>query len=151
MTLPSLLRPEPAKRRSKFFKITVSLVVTVVVLGSLYWLFFRFHPEDSTVRQFMSEVAAGDFQGAYKMWEKATSYDYKDFLQDWGPQGYYGPVHSYKIVDTHEPSDASGVIVVVDMSPFRPFPSDNDAVKAQQTKEVRLWVQFSDHSISYAP
>jgi hypothetical protein len=151
MPLPSLLKPEPERRCSKYFKVSVGLLITVLVLAGLYWFLFRFHSEDATVSAFMNRVVAGDFQDAYKMWHTGTSYDYTDFLQDWGTSGYYGPVHSFDIVDTHEPSDASGVIIVVDLSPFRRFPSDSNSAQAQQTKEVRLWVQFSDHSISYAP
>ncbi|HVB35134.1 MAG TPA: hypothetical protein VNJ52_12285 [Patescibacteria group bacterium] len=151
MALPSLLKPEPARRRSKTFKFAIGLIVTAIVLASLYWFFLRFHSEDATVNQFLSEVAAGNLQGAYKMWETESNYGYKDFLQDWGPSGYYGPVRSFQIVNNIEPSGGSGVIIIVHLSPFPQFPSENDIAKSQRTKEVRLWVQFSDHSISYAP
>jgi hypothetical protein len=99
----------------------------------------------------MQDVIAGKYQDAYRLWKAGASYQYKDFLQDWGSSGYYGPVRSYAIVGTHEMKKASGVIVVVDVSPFQPFPPNTDFEKASKTKEVRLWVQFNDHTISYAP
>jgi hypothetical protein len=152
MALPStLLRPEPVRPHSKYFKIGIAIVIAAVILGGMYWIFFRFHSENATVRTFLNEVSAGDFQSAYKMWHTGPDYGYHDFLQDWGPTGYYGPVHSFIIAGTREPSDASGVVVDVQVSPLVPFPPEDDVAKQNQTKEVRLWVQFSDHSISYAP
>jgi len=151
MALPSLLKPEPIKHRPLWFKIAVSSLVAAVVLGVLFWALFRFHSENAKIVQFMDEVSAGQFQAAYQLWHKGTGYGYQEFLQDWGTSGYYGPVHSYQIVSTQEPGDASGVVVVVNVSPFRPFPPDSDIAKQQRTKQVRLWVQFSDQSISYAP
>lgn len=150
-SLPSLLNPRPERRHSKYFKYSILGLILVFILSATFWFLFRFHPEQSTVRTFMEDVINGRYQDAYKLWKAGASYQYKDFLQDWGPTGYYGPVRSYAIVGTHEPSDASGVIVVVDVSPFRSFPPNDDFEKSRKTKEVRLWVQFSDHTISYAP
>ena len=56
-----------------------------------------------------------------------------------GPGGRYGS------------ESASGVIVTVAVSPFAPFPANNDDAKQNKTKEVRLWVQFKDQSLGFAP
>jgi hypothetical protein len=151
MQLPSLFEVPPEPRYRKYVKYGTLILVVVLVLSGTLWYLFRFHSEKTTADVFMEQVVAGQFQNAYQMWHAGASYAYSDFLQDWGPKGYYGPVRSYKIVTAHEPKDASGVIVVVDVSPFTPFPSDNDFEKARKTQEVRLWVQFTDHTISYAP
>jgi hypothetical protein len=151
MALPSFLEPPPPPRYRKYIIIGVWTLVGVVAIGLTLFFLLRFHSEESTVRKFMDDVVAGNFQAAYGMWSKESNYSFSDFMQDWGTGGYYGPVHSYEIVASHEPSDASGVIVLVYVSPFRPFPSESDIEKGRQTKQVRLWVQFSDHSISYAP
>lgn len=150
-SLPSLLKPEPEPRFTKYIKYGTLIVVVCLVLSVVFWSLFRFHSEESTAARFMSQVVSGQYEQAYKMWSAGPSYSYNDFLQDWGPKGYYGPVRSFQIVTAHELTAASGVIVVVDVSPFRPFPSQDDFEKARATKEVRLWIQFSDHSISYAP
>jgi hypothetical protein len=151
-SLPSLFKPKPEPRYVKYVKYGVLILVVAVVLSAVLWFVFRFHSEESTVATFMSDVVAGQYQQAYGMWSKTSStYKYEDFLQDWGPKGYYGPVRSFKIAGAHELKGASGVIVVVDVSPFKPFPTDTEFEKANKTKEVRLWVQFSDQTISYAP
>lgn len=154
-SLPSLLKPEPEPRYAKFVKYAVWTAIVGCVLALvlfLLWLFvFRFHAEEAAVTNFMDQVSAGHYEQAYKMWGAGPSYRYSDFLQDWGEQGYYGPVRSFRIVATGEMRNASGAIVVVDVSPFRPFPSSDDPEQDSKTKQVRLWVQFSDHSISYAP
>ena len=151
MSLPSLLNPTPPSRYRKYIVISVWSVVGAVVLVVVLFLLFRFHSEDTRVTQFLDRVVAGNFQSAYQMWHKGTGYDYQEFLQDWGTSGYYGPVHSYVVQSTHEPKNASGVVVVVYVSPFSSFPPMDNIAKQQRTKVVRLWVQFSDHSISYAP
>ena len=151
MSLPSLFKPERESRYGKYIKIGLGVLAGCLVVAALFWVFFRFHSEQTTVAQFMNDIVAGDYQPAYQMWAKDTSYSYSEFLQDWGPKGYYGPVRSYEIIGTEEPSDASGVIIIVAVSPFHPFPSENELEKGAQTKDVRLWVQFRDHSISYAP
>ena len=150
-SLPSLFKPEPISNRGKYFKYATLIVVVCLILGGTFWFLFRFHSEEETVRTFMENVINGRYQQAYHMWKAGASYQYRDFLQDWGPSGYYGPVRSFRIVTAHEPPGASGVIVVVDVSPYVPFPSESDYEKARQTKEARLWVQFSDQSISDAP
>ncbi len=150
-SLPSLFKPQPESRRGKYIKYGIIIVVGVTALSISLWLVFRFHSEESTAATFMSEVVAGHYQQAYDMWSKTASYSYQDFLQDWGPKGYYGPVHSFQVNGAKELQGASGVIVTVDVSPFSPFPSGANVEKALKTKEVRLWVQFNNHSISYAP
>jgi hypothetical protein len=150
-SLPSLLRPEPTPRYTKYFKYGTLILIVALVLTLVFWLLFRFHSEESTAATFMNDVIAGHYEKAYGMWSKTSTYQYKDFLQDWGPKGYYGPVRSFRIVAAHKLHGASGVIIVVDVSPFHPFPSEDDFEKARETKEVRLWIQFSTHSISYAP
>lgn len=150
-SLPSLLNPRPERHLNKYVKYGILGFILLVILSGVFWYFFRFHPETTTVDVFMQDIIGGRYEEAFHLWKAGESYQYKDFLQDWGPSGYYGPVRSYAVVGTHEMSKASGVIVVVDVSPFSPFPPSNDFEKASKTKEVRLWVQFGDHTISYAP
>ncbi|MDE3137630.1 MAG: hypothetical protein KGL59_13720 [Acidobacteriota bacterium] len=150
-TLPSLLNPRPERHLNKYVKYGIGGLIALLILSATFWYFFRFHPETTIVDAFMQDVIGGKYQDAYRLWKAGASYQYTDFLQDWGPSGYYGPVRSYSIVGTHEPKDASGVIVVVDVSPFQPFPPSDDFEKSVKTKEVRLWVQFDGRTISYAP
>ena len=79
----------------------------------------------------------------------------KDFLDDWGPDGYYGPVKSFHIENAEEEKrgteKASGVNITVEVSPYAPFPPDNDVAKQTKTKEVRLRVEYKDQSVGFAP
>jgi hypothetical protein len=141
----------PAKIRR--YIITGVTFVILVVLGIQYLM--RYRTEKITVRTFLTTVEAGNLEEAYKLWKPAETYSYKDFLEDWGPSGYYGPVKSFRIEDAsvmkRGSESASGVIVTVAVSPFAPFPANNDEAKQNKTKEARLWVQFKDQSLGFAP
>lgn len=114
------------------------------------YLLLRFHTEKVTAQLFLSQVMAGDYQSAYRTWKPAASYSFEDFMRDWGPGGEYGPVKSYDLLSARSPNKASGVIVTVEVSAFSPFPSAGDP-NSRNTKEVRLWIERRDQSISYAP
>ena len=141
----------PAKLRR--YIITGVTFVILVALGIQYLM--RYHTEKNTVRRFLTTVAAGNLEEAYKLWKPAETYSYKDFQEDWGPSGYYGPVKSFRIEDAsvmkRGSESASGVIVTVAVSPYSPFPANNDEAKQNKTKEARLWVQFKDQSLGFAP
>lgn len=130
-------------------------VITGTIFGLLMWLglwwIFRFHNEKKTVEQFLHAVIAQDMQKAYQIWKPSPSYSMQDFVEDWSPAGYYGPVKSYQIETAQKSSGASGVTIVVELSPFDTFPDKNDKVKNYRTKEVRLWVETKDMSMGFAP
>jgi len=44
-----------------------------------------------------------------------------------------------------------GIIVVVEVSPYQPFPDDSDVAKSRRTREVRLWVETRDKSLGFPP
>jgi hypothetical protein len=75
----------------------------------------------------------------------------KDFLADWGPEGYYGPVKSYEILKTCAPHSSNTVDVSVAVSPFSPMPQPGDEEKSRKTKVVSIWVVTSDKSLSFPP
>jgi hypothetical protein len=93
----------------------------------------------------------GNLDEAYRTWKPTETYSMKDFLEDWGPSGYYGPVKSYHIENTEQAKGGSEVIVVLELSPYDPFPSKDDFAKQSKTKEVRLWVEVKNQSITFAP
>lgn len=124
--------------------------VALVLVSATVFLALRFHTEKATVRLFLSQLASGDFQSAYRIWKPGPSYAFDDFMRDWGPNGEYGPVKGYDLREAHQPRNASGVVVTIAVSPYSPIPGPGDP-KSRDTKEVRLWVQSSDQSLSYAP
>jgi hypothetical protein len=137
---------------SKLRRYLITILVFVLLGGGGLWWMLRYHAEKVAVYHFLSAVVAGDMQKAYGMWSPSESYSLKDFEGDWGADGYYGPVKSFNVTGTYRPpSGSSGVVVIVDVSPYAPFPDKDDAVKQSKSKRVRLWVQFSNHSVQFPP
>ena len=133
---------------SKLRRYIITTVVFILLVAFGIWWMLRFHQEKLTVRHFLDAVVAGKMDDAYKMWKPAPSYTYKDFIDDWGPNGYYGPVKSYHYEDAQKPAKSeSGVIIVFEVSPDATFPGADDS----KTKEVRVWVTFADQSMSFPP
>jgi hypothetical protein len=122
----------------------------LLAVAALLFISLRFHTEKATVNRFFAQVTAGDFHSAYRTWKPSSSYAFADFMGDWGPNGEYGPVKSFELRSAQRPAQASGVVVTVTLSAYAPFPGENDP-KSRTNKEVRLWIESSDQSISYAP
>jgi len=143
--------PQQEQRASKIRRYVIMVVVFIALIAGATWYLLRYYQEKDTVRHFLNEVAAGNMQEAYKVWKPSPSYSFNDFLQDWGPNGYYGPVRSYHIERTTRRSDSNGVDVIVEVSSDKTFPSSGDAAGQNEVKEVDLGVRLSDQSISFPP
>jgi hypothetical protein len=141
----------PAKIR----RYIISSLVFLLLLFLAYRHLMRYHTEKNTIRQFMNLIVAGNMEQAYRMCNPSPAYSLKDFLDDWGPDGYYGPVKSYHIESAEEvkrgTEPASGVNITVEVSPYAPFPSNDDAAKQSKTREARLRVEYKDQSVGFAP
>lgn len=146
-----LLDGDAEEPSSKLRRYIVSGMAFALLVWLGAWWGLRFHAEKQTVESFLNALVAGDTQRAYQIWRPQPSYSYRDFLADWGPQGINGPVKNYRIETVQQPERGSGVIVVVELSPFEKFPDNSDTQKVNSLKEVRLWVERRDQSISYAP
>jgi hypothetical protein len=144
----SLLEPpagNPDKSRAMAFTVAALTVVAIVLL----WFTFRYYPEKKAAEHFFDALVASDMAKAYQLWKPGPSYAMKDFLADWGPEGYYGPVKSYKILHAEEPKGSNAIAVAVNVSPFMPMPENSDIEKSRKTKVVVLWVLASDKSLSF--
>jgi hypothetical protein len=146
----SLLEP-PAetvnKSRPMAFAAAALILIAIVVL----YYTFRYYPEKRAADHFFAALVAGDTARAYQLWKPSQSYAMKDFLADWGPDGYYGPVKTYKITDASARRGASGVVITVNISPYSPMPEPNDVEKTRKTRVVSVWVESKDHSFSFPP
>jgi hypothetical protein len=131
-------------------RVIVAIVLVAFIAAGLWWV-LRYHKERVTILHFMTAVIGGNMQQAYQIWKPSGSYSFKDFQDDWGPNGYYGPIASFRIKDTDHPKSGSGVAIKIELSPYQPFPADNDMAKQSKTKEVVLWVELKDESISFPP
>ncbi len=147
MTLLDPPAAKPEKSRAMAFTVSALLLVTIVVL----WFTFRYYPEKKAAQHFFDALVADNTAQAYQLWKPGPSYMMKDFLADWGPQGYYGPVKSYTILRASSSVGANAVAVRVAISPFSPMPDASDGDKSRKTKVVSVWVLISDKSLSFPP
>jgi len=137
---------------SKALRYVISGVAFAAMLAGALWYFLRFTPEKHTVERFMNAVISGDTQQGYKIWRPNPSFTYQDFLAFWGPKGFYSPVKSFRIESAEvPPKGGSGVVVVLELSGYSPFPKPEESVKFGQNHEVMLWVERSDQSLSFPP
>ncbi len=140
----------PAKIRRYIITGVAALVIAFLLLW--YWPGnLRFFKERRTVDHLMNAVVTGNLQEAYRIWKPSPSYEFKDFLEDWGPGGYYGPIKSYEIESTESVRNSSSAAIVVAVSPYKPFPKDNDEAEQSKTQKITLWVDPKDESISFPP
>ena len=146
----TLLDPPPVtphKSRAIPFALAAVMVAAVVVL----YFAFRYYPEKKAAEGFFNALITSNTDLAYQLWKPGPSYTKKDFLADWGPDGYYGPVKSYEILKATSRHGANAVDVQVAVSPFSPMPDESDADKSRKTKIVSVWVIISDKSLSVPP
>src|SRR5216684_8134695 len=144
----SLLDPpaaKPQKSRAMAFTVAALTLVAIVTL----WLVFRYYPEKKAAGRFFDALVAGDTAQAYQLWKPGPTYTMKDFLADWGSQGYYGPVKSYKILHAKAHSSSNAVAVTAEVSPFSPMPDASDTEKSRRTKVVEVWILVADKSLSF--
>src|SRR5215468_6316736 len=92
----SLLSPPP-EPSNKYKALTYTGVALAVALAAVLYFALRYYPEKKAAEHFLDALVANDTKQAYQLWKPGESYRYGDFLADWGPDGYYGPVKSYEI------------------------------------------------------
>src|SRR5260370_24930468 len=146
----TLLDPPPVtpqKSRAMAFTVAAVTLAAIVTL----WFVFRCYQEKRAADHVFKALVAGNTDRAYRLWKPGPSYLKKDFLADWGPEGYYGPVKSYEILKTSSPHGANAVDVRVAVSPFSPMPDASDPEKSRKTKVVSVWGIMSDKSLSFPP
>ncbi|MBI4460379.1 MAG: hypothetical protein HY648_10025 [Acidobacteria bacterium] len=95
---------------------------------------FRNYAEERQARRFFQALQQQDFREAYRLWQPGDSYSFKDFMEDWGPDGFEGPVRQFRITG----STARGTGVVV-------------RVRVNRRRAITLWVEKKDKSLSFPP
>jgi hypothetical protein len=141
--------PSEPQGKSSAIKFTLIAVVMAAIIGG--WFLFRYFPEKRAVDHFMEALVAGDTTHAYELWKPSGTYKMGDFLADWGPTGYYGPVKSYEIMRASAPKSSNGVIISVAVSPFSPMPGMNDQEKSRRTKVIPVFVDTESKALSFSP
>jgi hypothetical protein len=144
----SLLSPPP-EPSNKYKALTFTVAALLVALATVLYFAFRYYPEKKAAEHFLDALVAGNPRHAYELWKPSESYKIGDFMADWGPEGYYGPVKSYIIVKATSGKGSNGVVLTIEVSPFSPFPDKNDVERSRRTKHLNLWVNSNDKSFSF--
>jgi hypothetical protein len=126
------------EQRNKIIFRVIGAVLTVAIVGTLSWYILRNHHQEGIVKNFLSAVRKGDYQGAYKAWGCAapnacSGYNYDSFLADWGPGAKADPA-VLSITDSE--SCNNGVLLTVEIN---------------QARTDKLWVDRTNDAINYAP
>src|SRR5579864_25422 len=152
MTLLDAKEFDEEKARTRRTRIILIVVVIIIVATVLWW--FRYWPQEHIVGRFFEAVQKQDYKTAYGIWQhdpewekhpdhkSIHDYPFGDFYRDWGPGGEWGLVKTYNVYGASKcPSNAgtpvSGVVV--------------DVIVNDRTQHAQLWVQNSDHTLSYPP
>ena len=147
----TLLEP-PVETSNKSRPVKFVTGALVVLAAVVLYFAFRYYPEQRAVQRFFDALVASDTNTAYQLWKAKPSYRMQDFLTDWGPYGYYGPVKSYKIMKISRPEGSmNSVVVEIAVSPFSPIPEATDAEKSRRTRVVTVWMNTDDKSFSFPP
>src|SRR5215470_5126997 len=146
----TLLDPPPVTSHKSRVWIVTGVVLGLALVTALYFT-FRYYPEKKVTGEFFDALVVSDTNRAYTLWKPTQSYRMSDFMADWGPTGYYGPVKSYKIMGAKSPRNSTSVEVNVAISPYAPLPAETDAEKSSKTRVVTLWISPNDKSFSFPP
>ncbi|MDQ1471649.1 MAG: hypothetical protein QOJ99_3129 [Bryobacterales bacterium] len=136
------------EQRNRIIIRTVVSTLTIVILGTLFWYLLRNHHQEGVVKNFLTAVRKGDYQGAYRAWGcsgpgACSGYTYDSFLSDWGPaaKSTSQPALDFKpdpsalgIIDSE--SCNNGVLLTVEVN---------------QARTEKLWVDRKSDAINYAP
>jgi hypothetical protein len=80
--------PKRSRTWREALKVPVAIGLVLIFIGGLAYKFANFR-EERRVRQFIESVENGQYDAAYQSWDGDAHYTMKDFLQDWGKDGYY--------------------------------------------------------------
>lgn len=134
--------PKRSRALKERLKVPVTIGLVLLVIAGLAYKFANFR-EERRVRQFVEAISKGEYETAYQSWDADARYTMKDFLQDWGKEGYYTKdMHEAKVVDSN--GKGSWVVVYVEIDTLK-YP-----VAIQVEKET-LKLSFSPASKYAAP
>ncbi len=78
------------ERRNRIIKWIILGCIAALILAWILYLVFHNYSEKQAVKKFLAEVNSHNYQQAYSDWgctaaKPCPNYDYKRFLEDWGP------------------------------------------------------------------
>ena len=122
--------PKPGMPLQRKLSIAVALFVVVSFGGFLIWKFINYR-EESRVTGFLDAIAHGQYDRAYASWDADDRYKMKDFLEDFGSEGFYTKnMHSARVVNSK--GQGGAVVVCVQLDKFQkqlPIRVDKESLK----------------------
>jgi hypothetical protein len=146
MTLLDAQEYDPEKGRRRTRRIISTIAIVLIVAGVVWWN--RYWPEEHLVGKFFAALQAQDYKTAYAIWmqdpqwqqhpQEHPKYPFNEFYRDWGPGGQWGLIKTQKVYGASScPGGGSGVVV--------------DVIVNDRTEHAQVWVEKSDHTLSYPP
>jgi hypothetical protein len=106
--------PRKSRTWKETLKVPVSIALVLIFIAGVAYKFANFR-EEGRVRQFVEAIANGNYEAAYQHWDGDTHYNIKDFLQDWGKDGYYTKgMHEARVTDSNGKGSTVVVYVTID-------------------------------------
>ena len=103
--------PKRSRALKERIKVPLGIALVLIFISGIVYRFANFR-EERSVKQFMTAIESGQYAEAYQLWDLSGRYSMKDFLQDWGKDGYYTKgMHEAKVVDSN--GQGSAVIVYI--------------------------------------
>jgi hypothetical protein len=106
--------PKRSRTWKEALKVPVSIALVLTFVAGIAYKFANFR-EERRVRQFVEAVGTGQYEAAYQDWDADARYKMKDFLQDWGKDGYYTKgMHEARVTDSNGKGGSVVVYVTID-------------------------------------
>jgi hypothetical protein len=106
--------PKKSRTWKEALKVPVSIALVLTFVAGVAYKFANFR-EERRVRQFVETVGNGQYEAAYQDWDADARYKMKDFLQDWGKDGYYTKgMHEARVTDSNGKGGSVVVYVTID-------------------------------------
>jgi hypothetical protein len=106
--------PKRSRAIKERLKAPFAIAVVLIFLSGMIYKFANFR-EERAVRQFMGQIENAQYDAAYQLWDNTGRYSMKEFLQDWGKDGYYTKnMHQSRVVDSNGKGGSVVVYVGID-------------------------------------
>jgi hypothetical protein len=126
-------------KRERATKRVILICAGVAVVGLVVFLVLHNFKEKQAVNHFLTELKAGNYQEAYRIWgctpqAPCRDYRFEKFMEDWGPKGPYANAAAAKIPIVDSCGD--GVVMSVEIPNVDPF---------------GIWVDRKTKTLGFAP
>jgi hypothetical protein len=108
MTLLDATPPKKPRRLGRY----VLLALVILIVGGTAYILLRNLPEERAVSRFLTTIEQGNYQEAYRLWQPSASYSFQDFIHDWGEQGDYGKIRTFKILGSRSKGTQTVIVTL---------------------------------------